>query len=980
MGFASYKYFLDIDGTGTWTEISQYVYRATWRYGRDYSSQLTGRSSAGSCSLYVRNRTSYFSKYNPSSPFHGKTLPGILMRVQMSVNGCAYQTMWQGDLQTITPDPGDHINGATAVLSGAGVLSRLAECLVTLTMHEGIATGAAITDVLDTANFPAGDRSIDTGCSTLSRWWTAEKVSGFQAIRDLEENECGFVHESKDGKLVFEDRAHRAGHSVVADWTDVDSTGAIRYGSIFMEDCVRDIYNIIEATIHTFNISEESVIWTYVDLAGNNGGDPLALEPGETKKITASFNPSGNNIAVNEWGMIDYQAYANADGSGTELTDGVDIATPDKTGATVDLEITNNNGVRAYVTLLRAHGTMVVESDAATVKATAPAKIDRTYPFPGKFLTNVREAQDFCDHLLALYKGPRPIVTMTIKAHRSLENALEVQAREVSDKINVYADEKVGLFIDGDFYVESVQHDVDAKAGTHILTVQCSEDSLHDWPNSSYPYVPKVIPPPVVGPGSPHVPDDLWTNGISNGLRLTLGCAANKWNADIDQAEFRAQLFDAGFSSTSVDLRTVAEGGTLAHNGTDQWIITDLYADAYGAQYFIKAAQQGRLYFAFRLHNSAGWSVWTDGNDVPQVVIDFLDTEDPAIADTAPPADWAVEVVQGIAAGTARVRASRPKTNSHKILFAMYQIKDSATGQWRDISSNSGVAGSSQVLYDGSAISHTLDPLTGDLTIDAGGPADYGAALAAGGLLLMDVRLGNFDEKYCLWNGIGVSQISGNKITGRTGIRPMDDPDPADGLYKNVRIMIVKPPWEWTAEGYQGSQTGLGFYMGNYWSRGGDKSTQTFESVDMPYDVAVGFTSLQGRVWFANSYSFSDDDTTSATPVAPPPVGNDPGVIIVKTTTTIIIDCSLGSIFYLLLTADATLAPLVNAKHCKPVILVVQQDHVGGHRLTLDDKYNTGIDIDDVALSGEPDGRDYFGFMYNADFDEDDVVAFVRGY
>ncbi|MBZ5497703.1 MAG: hypothetical protein LAP85_14975 [Acidobacteriia bacterium] len=978
MGLATYKYLLDINGDGNLVDITQYVYRAQWRFGRDFSSQLTGRSSAGTCTLSVRNRTSYFSKYNPASPLHGKTLPGMLMRIQMSVNGGQFVIVWQGDLDSITPEPGDHINGATATIRGVGVLSRTSEVQVTIPMHEGITTGDAITHVLDAANFPAGDRLLDTGCSTLSRYWTQEKIAAFQALRDLEENECGFIRETKDGKICFEDRAHRAGHSVVASWDNRISTGNIRYSGISPQDCTRDVYNIIEATIHTFNISEEQVVWCYVDLAANNGGDPIALEPSETKKITAKFTPSGNNIAVNEWGMIDYQAYANADGSGAELTEHVDIVPPDKTGMTMDLEITNNNAVRAYVTLLRAHGTMVVESDGATVKAAAEAKIDRTYPFPGKYLTNVQEAQDFCDHLLAIYKEPRPIVTIVLRAHASETNLVEAQTRDVSDLIHVLADEKVGLYLDGEFFVESISHDVDVVAGTHLMTVECSEESLHEWPNSSYPYEPKVIPPPTTGPGSPHVPDDLWVNAISNGLGLDMGCAADKWNVDIDGAEFRAQLFGVGFSDKSVDLRTPAEGGALEHNGTDKWVVTGLKANMYGARFFIKAAQQGRLYFTFRLHNSKGWSVWSDGNDTPSVVTDFLDTEDEAVADDGPPADWAVEVIKGIAEGTCRVRASRPNKNSHKILFAFFQIKDSTTGAWRDVSADSGIEGSAKVLYDGSGVSHTLDPVTGELTIDEGGPADYGDGLA-GGLLLMDVRAGQFNEKYCLWNGIGSSQISGNKIPDRFGIRLAADPD-EDGKYHDVRLMIVKPPWEWTAEGYQGAQTGLGMYMGEYWRNGGDKATQTFESIDIPFDSAVDFNKLQGRVWFANAYSFSDDDTVSKCPTDPPPGGNDPGVIIIKTETHIVIDCNLGSIFYLLLTADAILDPLKNAKHCRPTILVVQQDAAGGHKLVLDEKYNTGIDIDDVSLSGESESRDYFGFMYNADYDEIDVVAFVRGY
>jgi hypothetical protein len=266
--------------------------------------------------------------------------------------------------------------------------------------------------------------------------------------------------------------------------------------------------------------------------------------------------------------------------------------------------------------------------------------------------------------------------------------------------------------------------------------------------------------------------------------------------------------------------------------------------------------------------------------------------------------------------------------------------------------------------------------ITGELTIDAGGPADFGAG-AAGGLFLMDVRGGSFDEKHCVWNGLAAGDITGNKISGRFGIRPVDALG-EDGKFHDIRIQIVAPPWEWNAEGYFGALTGHGMYQSDRWQHGGDTSTETFESIDIPYEG--DFEDLGGRVWFANAYSFSDDDTVSGSPKDPPGPGNDSGVIIIKTASHIIIDCSLGSFFYLLLTADAILDPLKNAKHCRPVILIVQQDAAGGHKLQFDEKYNTGWDIDDLALSGDSESRDYFGFMYNADYEETDVVAVVRGY
>jgi hypothetical protein len=144
------------------------------------------------------------------------------------------------------------------------------------------------------------------------------------------------------------------------------------------------------------------------------------------------------------------------------------------------------------------------------------------------------------------------------------------------------------------------------------MTLLCSSVVSHHWPASGTPYEPKVIPPPTTG-GSPHVHDDLWTNAIASGLRLAIGAVADKWNVDIDEAEMRAKLFAEGFPETSVDLRTPAEGGTRVHNGTDVWVVTGLAAGKFGIAKRTKVETPGRLYFAFRLHNTKGWSVWMDG-------------------------------------------------------------------------------------------------------------------------------------------------------------------------------------------------------------------------------------------------------------------------------------------------------------------------------------------------------------------------------
>ena len=227
------------------------------------------------------------------------------------------------------------------------------------------------------------------------------------------------------------------------------------------------------------------------------------------------------------------------------------------------------------------------------------------------------------------------------------------------------------------------------------------------------------------------VPDDLWTAGLISASRIIFGCEARKWDVGIVRAQFRAILVPPGQSVLYEDLRTVAEGGTFVPDGVTRLQIDNLAASWEGVHYQVfYGANVGRWYYAFRLMNAAGWSVWSDGNNFPERVTDNVDTEGANFSDTGPPEDWTLSVQPGPLSGTAVVVASRPATNGKRIWFALFQIKDSSTGSWRAVDENAGAA---ITHYDGSAIDHTYDPVAGTI-IKASG--DFGAGATFGGLML----------------------------------------------------------------------------------------------------------------------------------------------------------------------------------------------------------------------------------------------------
>jgi hypothetical protein len=375
----------------------------------------------------------------------------------------------------------------------------------------------------------------------------------------------------------------------------------------------------------------------------------------------------------------------------------------------------------------------------------------------------------------------------------------------------------------------------DASARTYDVAITIDES----------PYNPNMV----------GVPDILTAKATANGLFITTSVTAAVNNATIDKAEFRAICVAVGTTPpTSEDLRTASEGGSFVHNGTTQLVITDIPATMAGATYKWTSAQAGRWFYAWRLHNAVGWSHWTDGNEDPSTVTQWVDTN--SETDTGPPGDWSVTIEQGPRENTIVVHATRPRTNGFVIEGFACQIKDSSTGSWRLLDADIGAA---ETYYDGSAANHTFDPATGlfEKTGETWGTA------APGDLLMYDVRGDtNFDIEHC--QGDVVKSVATGAIgtyTMQSGL--LDTATFAGGKYTEVRIKVVKAMWNWDSEGYMGGWAN----NGGYWDTGfaqfqrfsfPDYTTQEFISDPIPIDPAA--TLVEARVWFKNGYSVSDGD------------------------------------------------------------------------------------------------------------------------
>jgi hypothetical protein len=372
------------------------------------------------------------------------------------------------------------------------------------------------------------------------------------------------------------------------------------------------------------------------------------------------------------------------------------------------------------------------------------------------------------------------------------------------------------------------------------------------------------------------VPDDLYAVAVDPDLHCLFSCEAWKFKENITGAKFRAKYF-ATKQEGAVDLRTTAEGGTLSHNpGSGMYVVDNLTATIYGAEYEFDSDSAGYWYYAFQFDSPLGLSVWSDGNRTPHHITDYLEAS--VGSSKGPPEDWWVEVDADSEAHRVRVRASRPKINGTKIWAIYVQIKDARSFGWNAINDNINQdwadvhygdweSGVGEIDHNISQDNRRLTRATGTGLVGYHYPvgSDYAQI---GDLVLFDRRGGGaWDVHHCQWATIDT--IQGVKSGFNVGTATYFDV--AERLHTSeasqLRLITVNPPWLWSGAGYFGAEPNRGWWQKSFWKSGGsgDTTTEIFESdwIDVPIDVPL--SAIEGRVWFDNGYSVSDDDTNSET-------------------------------------------------------------------------------------------------------------------
>ena len=464
-------------------DITSDVLSLSWDRGRDYASQLQGKSKSGRLTATLINTNGKYSPNNTSSALTGTIIPGRSVRLLAGPDDSfpydfpisfEDNPKWQGKLDRIKPSPAS-TKVKTAELTAYGALGFINQFDVQLASQTNRRTDQAIGDILDGVGWPAGDRDLDTGLTTISRFWISGKKA-IDAIRLVEETESGFILETKDGKVAFQNRHHRLTEtaSTTSQATFSDASGATNtYSQLVQTDPLATIINHVEATARKFDTASVAVLWTHPE----TGADSPTLAPGEAKTFEAEFpNPDSatNAMEVDAWttpaATTDYLLNSASDGSGTNLTSDITV-TQSKTGERMVITLTNSaTGSDGYLTKLQARGTAVSTKNPCIVRAIDTASQtthgERKYVAKTKFIPTTSEAQDWCDYQMSIYGSPIEILTMTIQAGNAA-NRFQVLSRDISERITVVATNDAKMGINADFFIEGERHTV--KDGNHIV-------------------------------------------------------------------------------------------------------------------------------------------------------------------------------------------------------------------------------------------------------------------------------------------------------------------------------------------------------------------------------------------------------------------------------------------------------------------------------------------------------------------------------
>jgi hypothetical protein len=197
------------DSAAVIVDVSSQVNRIETNRGR---TALSDEFQTGSLTLRITDQNGDFNPQNPSSPYYNLLTP--MKKVQITATyGSVTYPIFAGFITsyvTTYPDDGEGVAITTIQAVDAFRLAQLAQISTVAGTSAGQLSGARIDDILDEISWPASQRDIDAGLTTLQADPGTNRTA-LQALFTVANSEYGAIYVSADNNFVFQDRGTTVG-------------------------------------------------------------------------------------------------------------------------------------------------------------------------------------------------------------------------------------------------------------------------------------------------------------------------------------------------------------------------------------------------------------------------------------------------------------------------------------------------------------------------------------------------------------------------------------------------------------------------------------------------------------------------------------------------------------------------------------------------------------------------------------------------
>ncbi len=236
-----------LDTSFTWTDITAYLRSFATKTGRGHERDTV---SAGTATFVLDNSDRRFEPDNTGSPYTPNVRPMRPIRITATYNTVTYP-VWYGYIEA-WPQSWPHQRDAVSVVKAVDGFRVLAFWEVADAEVQEL-SGTRVGNLLDSASWPAGWRSLDTGDYQVSAH-TPDCAAVLGEIERVVRTEDGLFFMGPDGDATFHDSSHRSGAAIQATFGDFGSHH--RYTDLTLNYDDLQVWN--DVTVAAVNVAPQA--------------------------------------------------------------------------------------------------------------------------------------------------------------------------------------------------------------------------------------------------------------------------------------------------------------------------------------------------------------------------------------------------------------------------------------------------------------------------------------------------------------------------------------------------------------------------------------------------------------------------------------------------------------------------------------------------------------------------------------------------